>query len=537
MTNSATDQSDTRSEVGTVESSWTIKQVVVAGRREHYAVPNATSATRTDTPLIEVPQSVQVLTRSLILEQDRRTLGEALVNVSGVVSTRSEEQLLIAPLVRGFPAEVYLDGLPIYAGNQQAFDPTSLVGVERIDVLKGPSATLYGGGLGTPLGGVINIESGRPSDKAGGFVGVRGGSFSTRGSYGDVNMLLAPGIAARVAAEYQSNQSWIDQVHGRRWSVQPSVSFQIDPQTDLLLQGQFNHRGQLEYTGLPAQQALAGQIERNAFPGSPVAQPLSTNENRMGQALLRHSFSNDAKLTISGRFYKGAIRQYGSFVNPDLMPPDPVTPTIYPILPITMITDTKEGTLDANLLVKAETLGGSHAFLAGMDVDWTRFSSNMGLFVSNTPNGMIDLAKPVYDAIYTPQVPVNQPADRPLPDIGFLYAGSGDVRTAAPDRRVAIHAAQISGGEQYRGSQRGNLQQGLAEVRGNVRCCTWCRCFCRVCNCVSRGVRLRRRVGAQARDIPQCRGWCQIGLAQGRPVGNDRGFQPDARQCRDGRPG
>lgn len=407
MTDSATDQSDTRSEIGTVESSWTIKQVVVAGRREHYAVPNATSATRTDTPLIEVPQSVQVLTRSLLLEQDRRTLGDALVNVSGVVSTRSEEQLLIAPLVRGFPAEVYLDGLPIYAGNQQAFDPTSLVGVERIDVLKGPSATLYGGGLGTPLGGVINIESGRPSDKPGGFVGVRAGSFATRGSYGDISVSLAPGIAARVAAEYQSNQSWIDQVHGRRWSVQPSVSFQIDPQTDLLLQGQFNHRGQLEYSGLPAAQALAGQIERNAFPGSPVAQPLTTNENRMGQAILRHSFSNDAKLTISGRFYKGAIRQYGSFVDPDLMPPDPVTPTVYPILPITMITDTKEGTLDANLLVKAETLGGSHTFLAGMDVDWTRFSSNMGLFVSNTPNGMIDLSKPVYDAIYTPQLPVN----------------------------------------------------------------------------------------------------------------------------------
>lgn len=108
--------------------SWTANTIVVTGKRETYAAPNSGSATRTDTPLIEVPQSVQVLTRSLIEEQDRRTLGDALINVSGVVPTRSEEQLLIAPLVRGFPAEVYLDGLPIYAGNQQAFDPTSLVG-------------------------------------------------------------------------------------------------------------------------------------------------------------------------------------------------------------------------------------------------------------------------------------------------------------------------------------------------------------------------------------------------------------------------
>lgn len=403
----AANQTDMPSDQKEGASSWTIKQVVVTARRERYTVPTAAAATRTDTPLIEVPQSVQVLTRSLIEEQDRRTLGEALVNVSGVVPTRSEEQLLIPPLVRGFPAEVYLDGLPIYAGNQQAFDPTSLVGVEQIDVLKGPSATLYGGGLGTPLGGIINIESVRPNDKLGGFLAMRAGSFSTWGPYGDINVPLAPGIAARVAAEYQSNQSWIDKVHGRRWSVQPSLSFQIDPRTDLLLQAQANHRSQLEYSGLPAGQALAGQIDHNAFPGSPVAQPLTTNDNRMGQATLRRMFSDNVKLTVSGRYYNSAIRQYGSFVDPDMMPPDPATPTIYPILPITMITDTKEATFDANLLVKAEILGGMHTFLVGANYDWTRFSSNMGLFVSNTPEGSIDLARPVYDIVYTPQLPVN----------------------------------------------------------------------------------------------------------------------------------
>lgn len=407
VTSATVDQGDAPNDPQEAASSWTVKQVVVTGRRERYAVPTATAATRTDTPLIEVPQSVQILTRALIEEQDRRTLGEALVNVSGVVPTRSEEQLLIAPLVRGFPAEVYLDGLPIYAGNQQAFDPASLVGVERIDVLKGPSATLYGGGLGTPLGGIINIESARPNDKLGGFVALRAGSFSTKGASGDINLPLAPGVAARIAGEYQSNQSWIDQVHGQRWSLQPSLSVQIDPATDLLLQGQANHRSQLEYSGLPAGQALAGRIERNAFPGSPVEQPLTTNDNRMGQATLRHRFSDDVKLTVSGHYYTSAIREYGSFVDPDLMAPDPATPTVYPILPITMITDAKEATFDANLLVKAAMLGGMHTFLAGVDYDRTRFSSNMGLFVSNTPSGTIDLANPIYDALYTPQLPVN----------------------------------------------------------------------------------------------------------------------------------
>lgn len=386
--------------------SWAT-DIVITGKRDGYAAPNSGSATRTDTPLIEVPQSVQIITSSLIREQDRRTLGDALVNVSGVVPTRSEELLLIPPLVRGFPAEVYLDGLPIYGGNQQAFDPSSLVGVDRIEVLKGPSATLYGGGLGTPLGGTINIQTARPTDKLGGYVAMRAGSFSTWNSYGDINVPLASGVAARIAGEYQSNDSWIDQVRGRRWSIQPSLSFQIGDKTDLLLQGQFNHRAQLEYSGLPAGPALAGVIDRNAFPGSPKGQPLTTIDSRMGLATLRHGFSDVVKLTVSGRYYTGAIREYGSFVDPDFFAPDPATPTAYPIIPITMITDTKEATVDANLMAKVDALGGSHTFLLGVDYDWTRFSSNMGLFVSNTPAGTVDLANPVYDVTYTPQLPVN----------------------------------------------------------------------------------------------------------------------------------
>ncbi|MCE7798062.1 TonB-dependent siderophore receptor [Sphingobium sufflavum] len=387
--------------------SWINADIVVTGERLSYSSPNSGSATRTDTPLLEIPQSVQVITRSLIQEQDRRTLGEALVNVSGVVPTRSEEMVLIPPLVRGFPAEVYLDGLPIYAGNQQAFDPSSLAGVERIEVLKGPSATLYGGGLGTPLGGIITIESTRPGDKLGGYVAMRGGSFSTWNPYGDINVPLASGIAARVSAEYQSNDSWIDQVHGRRWSVQPSLSFQIGPRTDLLLQSQFNHRAQLEYSGLPAEQALAGLIDRNAFPGSPKGQPLTTNNNQMVLATLRHGVTDDVKLTVSGRYYNSSIRESGSFISPDFFAPDPTTPTVYPTIPITMITDTREATFDANLAAKAYMLGGSHSLMAGIDYDWTSFSSAMGLFVSNTPGGTIDLANPVYDATFTPQLPVN----------------------------------------------------------------------------------------------------------------------------------
>ena len=374
-----------------------------------YTAHNSASATRTDTPLIDVPQSVQVITRKLIDDQDLHTLGGALHNVSGVTPTRTDEILFIPPIVRGFPAEVYVDGLPIFAGNQQAYDPDGLVGIERIDVLKGPTATLYGGGLGTPLGGIINLETERPGDKPGGYVAMRTGSYGTQNPSFDLTGPLTSTIDGRIAGNYQSNNSWIDKVHGRRWSLQPSLLFRIDDATDFLLQGQFNRRSNLEYSGLPAESALAGTLDRSAFPGSPIDQPLTNNDNKMVTGTLRHAFSDRMKLTVTGRAYSSNVDESGSFVYPGLFPGD--APPIYNVFPITMVTRTKEVTFDANLASKVDMLGGAHELLVGVNYDRTSFYSGMGLFVSDSPSGTINLADPVYDLRYTPQTPVNSYED------------------------------------------------------------------------------------------------------------------------------
>lgn len=379
--------------------------VTVTGDRIFNQVTESTSATRTDTPIIEIPQSVEVISSTLMREQDVRTLSDALVNVSGVTPTKSEEVLFTPPIIRGFPAEVYVDGLPIFGGNQQAFNPASLVGVERIEVLKGPTSTLYGGGLGTPLGGLINIESERPEDKFGGFVAMRAGSFSTWNPYGDLNLPLATGVGARIAAEYQSNGSWIDEVKGKRWSVKPSLSFELGPNTDLLLQGQINHTSQLEYSGLPADQALAGELDRNAFPGAPNGQPQTALNNQLATVELHHAFTDSLKLTVTGRYYNSKVDENGSFVYPAFAAPDPATPTVYPIFPVTLLTNTKEDAFDANLLAKGDLLGGHHEFLAGFSYDYTNFSSGMGL--DGVSVGDLDLAHPIYDLEFGAPTPIN----------------------------------------------------------------------------------------------------------------------------------
>ena len=383
-----------------------LSTVVITGESPGYAASKASSATRTDTQLIETPQSITVLKRSLLDDQDVHSLADALVNVSGVVPTKPEEALLIAPIIRGFPAETYLDGLSIFGGNQQAFNPAGLVGVERIEVLKGPSSSLYGGGLGSPLGGLINIQSTRPEiGTTGGFMGMRAGSFSTTNPYGDYNVTLSEQLAVRLAGEYQDNKSWIDQVHGKRVFFQPSILFKPNAQTELLVSGQYNRSQQLEYSGLPAQQALAGQINRNAFAGAPNGQPLTDINNRLGKVELRHAFDGGTRLNATAQFYKSNIGEYGSFVYPALAAPNPSTPTTYPIFPMTMEGTTRETALDVNLtLPSINMLSGRHEWIVGVGYDLTKFYSGMGFDGASV--GSIDLANPQYNLDFGGKSPI-----------------------------------------------------------------------------------------------------------------------------------
>jgi iron complex outermembrane receptor protein len=369
-----------------------------------YAAPDSGSATRTNTPLIEVPQSVEVLNRTLIRDQDRRTLGDALVNVSGVVPTKSEEILFLSPIVRGFPAEIYSDGLAMFGNTTTANDPTSLVGVERIEVVKGPNSTMYGGGLGSPLGGLIDVVSVRPETRMNGYMALRGGNFGTFDPYGDLNIPLNTKIAARLAGEYQRNDSWVDVVSGDRWSLQPAMSFQLGPKTDLFVQGRFNHRDQLEYSGVPAVQAIAGQIDRNAFAGAPVGQPHTRLDSRMATVDLNHTFTDSLRWNTSARYYFSQANEHGSFILPGLNPDPP--PPVYNIYTLDMPSNpVREGTFDTNLAANLRGLGGKHELLAGVSYDHTNFYSEMGF--SGIPVGEEDLSHPTYDLSFGPETPAS----------------------------------------------------------------------------------------------------------------------------------
>ena len=143
-------------------------------------LPVNTSTTKTGTPVLETAQSVSTVTRKQLDEQAPQTVSEALRYTAGVLSDRDSNTRYDSVFLRGFGAfgtatnyVSFLDGLKLPRG--QAFAQTSIDPylLDRIDVLKGPSALLYGQ---ISPGGLVNQVSRRPSDQASHEILLEGGS-------------------------------------------------------------------------------------------------------------------------------------------------------------------------------------------------------------------------------------------------------------------------------------------------------------------------------------------------------------------------
>jgi len=245
-------------------------QQTTAGPVRGYQALTSQSATRTDTPINEIPRSIQVIPRSLIDDQGAITQSQMLRNVSGVQPLNPLFAGQLTPLVRGFRAERYIDGLPNYydVGARDL-----LVNVERIEVLKGPDGILYQGGAGL-LGGVVNVISRLPTATRFADFGMRGGSYGYWSPTFDINQpLTADGtVLARITGQYESTRSNIDFLHSKSFEINPAVTFTNNTDTTVTLQFRYAKREQQDYPGLPAVGTLDTSgytVRRTLFASSP----------------------------------------------------------------------------------------------------------------------------------------------------------------------------------------------------------------------------------------------------------------------------
>ena len=366
-----------------------------AGPVDGYRALTARTGTRTETPIERIPQSIQVIPRSVIEDQQDQTLQDALENVSGVRSPGPQESLLSTFFVRGFQADQYIDGTPIF-GATNVFDTGTLINVERVEVLKGPSATLFGGGTGAPIGGLINVVPRSPEADPIYTAGLRVGSFATVNPFWDVNQpIVDDRLSFRFSGDVERADSFIDAEESERVLLAPSIQAVITEDTELLVRGIYARNSYLEYSGLPAEGAVRGDfpIDRFRFSGASDA-PDTVVTNGLFQARLTHRFSDAVTAWVQGSYYDSHFEENSTFLFGPAIDPD--TPSVFAVFSGILDTDVRQLNVNPNVSVAFDVASTEHTLLLGAEYDRTENPAllNFG------PIGLLDYADPDSDLDY-----------------------------------------------------------------------------------------------------------------------------------------
>jgi len=249
-----------------------------------FVAKRGATATKTDTPLIETPQAISVITRDQIEAQGALTLREATNYTAGVVSSYFDSRG-DSFKVRGGDAVQYLDGLQRSYGfyNTTKPDPYTL---ERVELLRGPSSVLYGQG---GVGGVLNLVSKRPQAETQREVQLQYGSFNRKQISADFTGSLDPESKwmYRLVTVNRDSGTQVDQVPDDRILIAPSLTWRPNADTSLTLQAlyQKDKSGSLigffpwQGTLLPS---LYGQIPTSTFTGEPGFDRFNSRNTSLG---------------------------------------------------------------------------------------------------------------------------------------------------------------------------------------------------------------------------------------------------------------
>jgi iron complex outermembrane receptor protein len=222
-----------------------LSAIDVRSRRHPYdpRPDSVSTATRTASDPRDVPQTVDSVSVDEALSYGGRTLADALAGVQGMSNT--SDTRFDSFRIRGFSGagDLLLDGM-----RDDAQYVRSLGNIERIEVLKGPAAALYGRGSG---GGVINRITKQPLPENFGNVSAATGSDGRLGASVDLNRMLSGAWSMRLNAGREHARSFRDHVDGTRQYVAPSIKWQ-DARRSWLLQFEYDAYTRVPDRGLPA---------------------------------------------------------------------------------------------------------------------------------------------------------------------------------------------------------------------------------------------------------------------------------------------
>jgi iron complex outermembrane receptor protein len=380
------------------EQATTLDTLTVIGERPSYRAGESRTATKTDTPALRTPQSVQIVPRAVLEDQNALTLTDAVRNVAGTGSDFGfNGGSLPLLLVRGFPtvsmsASGAVTSSFYYNGTKVQGLPVAIASIESVEVVKGPAGVLYGR---AEPGGLINVVTRQPqAERAFGFSQTWGSHGLSRTALDLTGALDAQSAwRGRVTLSYDDNASSRDFVEDRLANLSASLAWVPDERTRATLSLDRSRQDYRVDYGMPAIGDRPARTDRdNQFN---EGGPLSKQDN----TVVRFDLSQTLTDRVSLNVHALALDQDGAQ---------------YDLLPTTFFSGQaglaatgdidrlfsyepeRERTLhqfNADLTARFDTGAVAHTVLAGVDSYRDRFDSVSTGFVFGPP---INIYEPVY---------------------------------------------------------------------------------------------------------------------------------------------
>ena len=358
-------------------------QITVSATRPKTRI---TTATKTDTLLRDVPQSVTVVTKDVIRQQAMQSMADVVRFVPGV-GMASGEGNRDTPIFRGnsSTSDFFVDGI---RDDVQYF--RDLYNVERVEALKGPNAMIFGRG---GVGGVINRVTRKADFAPSRELTVQAGSWDNRRVTGDFGQTLNSFMAGRITGMFEDSDSYRQGSNLSRYGINPTLAFAIGDRTTITAGYELFHDERTADRGISSFAGRPVSTDASTFFGNSDLSVSDATVNVLSAAV-EHRFSNDVTLrnrtgyAMYDKFYQnvfpGSVDQSGSNVS---------------ISGYNNATDRRNVFNQTDLVVTRQTGGFKHTFLAGVELgrQVTDNFRQTGYFTSlgaNTTSVMVPLENP-----------------------------------------------------------------------------------------------------------------------------------------------
>lgn len=392
-----------------------------------YAVKRASVGQKAAVPLKEIPQQVTVIPHARIEEENYNRLEDAMRTATGVTLLPTDAGRG-AIFVRGFELDTYLiDGLPASVSSISGSQPDMFM-FDRVEILRGPSG-LFGGS--TEPGATVNLARKRALAEPGGTASVSVGSWSAYRGEMDVTSALNDNktVRGRLAAAYDTRQSYVDQVESEAKMVYGTVEMDLTPDTTLSLAFSHDEKDKLPNSGLPAySDGRFLDVSRSTFVGADWNCFDSSDDQ--GLVELQHRLASGGEVKAALRIVdRDADMKYalsGSTVNPT---------TGLSYLRATEIHFKEQGIAsDLHVSQPVEAFGQTHTFTAGVDYRRTDSRTLRGNTAStwlaiDPANPPVSPAEPTISSFSNAETELNQGGlygearIKPLSPLTLIFGG------------------------------------------------------------------------------------------------------------------